>query len=343
MKPASCWVQRVYCAIMAEWLFEDGIGERRAALVADGRIVRAMVERDDDGPPVGSVMAARLGARDAVRRRAAARLPGGEEAWLSPVPPGLTEGAALTVRLVRQALREPGRVKPAQVQPADGPAALGPDLHARITATDLPVRTVSAQVTPDALEGAGWGELLDSARTGHWPFPGGALVLSLTPAMLVIDVDGDLAPAMLAEAGAVAAARAIVALGLAGAIGIDFPTLASRAERHQVDARLGEALADVAHERTAINGFGFVQIVIRRERPSLIERMQCDAVGSDAVALLRAAERAVGAGPLTLTARPVVIDHLTAHGAWLEQLARRTGRAVTLVADAAAKGTGHAQ
>ena len=45
---------------MAEWLYEDGIGERRAALVEDGEIIEARIERDGEGPRVGAVVQARL-------------------------------------------------------------------------------------------------------------------------------------------------------------------------------------------------------------------------------------------------------------------------------------------
>ena len=46
--------------LLAEWLHEAGIGEARAALVADGTILEALVEREADGPRVGAVLPARL-------------------------------------------------------------------------------------------------------------------------------------------------------------------------------------------------------------------------------------------------------------------------------------------
>jgi hypothetical protein len=328
---------------MAEWLFEDGIGERRALLVAGERILAAEVERDGDGARVGSILLARLVSHDRPRRRARIILPCGAEAWLTPAPAALTEGASLLVRITRMAMREAGRDKPAQAMPADALAeAMGPDLHARIMASAHPVTQVSAAATPDRLEAARWSELTDSARTGIWPFAGGALAIALTPAMTLIDIDGDLPPAQLAEAGARAAMTAITALGISGSIGIDFPTLSSRAERLAIDALIDAAL-EQPFERTAINGFGFVQIIRRRERPSLAERLQYWPAESDALALLRLAERAQGAGPLTLTARQAVVDLLAANPPWIEELQRRTGRPVTLHADATSKGIGHAQ
>lgn len=329
---------------MAEWLYEDGIGERRAALVKDGAILVAEVERDSDGWAVGSVVPARLVAHDRLRRRAQVRLDDGAEAWLGAAPASVTEGAAVMVRITRMALREAGRDKPAvavMAEAGQGPLA-GPDLCARIEASGHPVTRLRPSDAHDDLEAAGWSELLDAARTGIWPFPGGALVLALTPAMLVIDVDGDLAPLALAEAGAVATCAAIRALGIAGSIGVDFPTLAGRADRQRIDALLDAALP-APFERTAMNGFGFVQIVRRRERASLIERVQLDPMQSDALALLRSAARVQGTGVLTLTGRPTVIAQLTAHPVWTNRLAALVGRTLALVADPNCKGSGHAQ
>src|SRR3546814_17844524 len=82
---------------------------------------------------------------------------------------------------------------------------------------------------PDLLEQAGWSELLDEAARGDIAFPGGALRISLTPAMNLIDVDGDLPPAELARAGAAAAGVAIRRLGLTDSIGIALPTLHGKA------------------------------------------------------------------------------------------------------------------
>ena len=88
--------------------------------------------------------------------------------------------------------------------------------------------------------------------------------MSLTPAMTLFDVDGGLPPAALAEAGAAAAARAILRFGIAGSIGIDLPTL-PRDER-QAAAAAVDAILPQPFERTAVNGFGFLQIVRRRTR-----------------------------------------------------------------------------
>ena len=321
---------------MAEWLYEDGIGERRAALIEDGEIIEARIERDGEGPRVGAVLSARL----VEPGKVALDAPGEPLATLAS-PPGLSLGTRLTVEIVRMALRERGRDKPARARLSESPPHDGPDLRARIAATGFPV-VETGPIGPDRLEAAGWSDLIEHIRAGHWPFAGGALWVDTTPAMTLIDIDGDGDGLALARAGAEAAVRVIRCCDIGGSIGIDFPTLAGRAERQTIDA-LVDALLPQPFERTAINGFGLMQIIRRRERPSLVEQVRFDPVATDAALLLRQAERAQGAGVLQLTARPAVADHVAAHPGWIAALQKRAGRRVEIARDVQAKGAGHAQ
>ena len=157
--------------------------------------------------------------------------------------------------------------------------------------------------------------------------------MRLTPAMTLFDFYGALAPAALAAAGAQAAGRAIRRLGIGGSIGIDLPTLAARADRQAAAAAL-DAVLPQPFERTAVNGFGFLQIVRRRERPSLAELVQTDPVGAAARALLRRAERSAGAGRRMLHAAPAVVERLRDKPEWLDILERRLGAPVGLQAEA---------
>jgi hypothetical protein len=320
---------------LVEWLYEAGIGEARAALIEDGQIVEARIEREGERPRVGAIVAGRLIEPGAVRLD----LPGDPVATVAAR--GVPLGTRLAVEIIRMALRERGRDKPARGRLSDAAPDDGPDLRARIAANGLPV-TDLAPTGPDRLEEAGWSDLIDHVRTGHWPFVGGALWVDATPAMLLIDIDGDGDPLALAQAGAAAAAHVVRCCDVGGSIGVDFPSLPGRAERQAVDGWV-DAYFPQPFERTATNGFGFLQIIRRRERPSLIEQVRFDAVATDAALLLRQAERAVGAGPLQLTARPAVAQWIGAHPHWIAMLERRTGRAVAIAADAQVKGTGHAQ
>ena len=311
---------------MAEWLYEAGIGERRAALVADGRIVEAAIERDDASLRVGTVAPARRTAPDRVT------FADGTEAQLAVPAPGVSEGAALAVRIVREAIPEPGRAKLARAVPSDDPTAPGPDLLARLAASDHPVRHLLAH-QPDALEAAGWSELLDEAATGEIVFPRGALRMTPTPAMTLFDVDGAAPLPPLALAAATEVARAIRRHGIGGSIGIDFPTLAGKAERRAVAEAIDAAMTwrgASAFERTAMNGFGFLQIVRPRPRASLPELLRADPVAAAARAALRRLEREPPGPPRAHRLPPRVLAHLLGHPTWLGELARRTGGAPRL-------------
>ncbi len=330
---------------MVEWLYEAGIGEARAALVEDGEIVEARIEREGEGPRPGAILRARLVEAGRSGKGALVTLdcPGPPLATVTEIPAATSIGASLLVEITRMGLRERARDKRPRARLAEPGAAVtaGPDLRARIAATGIAVVDVRP-TDPDRLEQAGWSELIDCVRTGHWPFAGGALWVDATPAMVLIDIDGEGDALVLAKAGAKAAAAVIRRCDIGGSIAIDFPSLPDRAGRQAVDAAVDAALA-APFERTAVNGFGLMQIIRRRERPSLIEQVRLDPVATDAALLLRQAERAVGTGELRLTARSAVIDHVAAHPGWVDALQNRTGRAVRLVADPAIKGAGHAQ
>ncbi|HMJ93840.1 MAG TPA: ribonuclease [Allosphingosinicella sp.] len=321
---------------MAEWLYEQGIGENRAILVEDGAIVEAAIELPGALSP-GTIVEGRLTAILVPGRRGIVRI-GSEEALIEPLPSGLTEGQRLKVEIVREAIGEEGRPKSARCRLSDADPRPGPGLTERIGAFSRHDGTGA-----DRFEQAGWSELLEEAASGEIAFPGGALRMNLTPAMTLFDVDGALAPAELAAAGAEAAGRAIRRLGISGSIGIDLPTLAGRAERQRPAAAL-DAVLPQPFERTAVNGFGFLQVVRRRERASLPELLRSDPIGAAARALLRKAERAGGAGERILTAAPAVIARIEANPAWIAELERRTGAPAILRAEKGlAISAGHAQ
>lgn len=253
----------------------------------------------------------------------------GGEALIQPLPRELTEGSRLLVEVTREAIghkRALCRAARPDAVPQDGP-----DLAARIRATGAPVRMAGAH-EEDALEAAGWSELLEEATGGTIAFPGGSLLMSPTPAMTLFDVDGTLAPPALAVAGAGAAGRAIRRMGIAGSIGIDLPTVPDKAARAAAAAAL-DAVLPQPYERTAVNGFGFLQVVRPQARASVPQLIAADPVAAAARALLRRAERARGAGSRTLAAHPSVVARLEAEPGWLAELARRTGAPVALRAD----------
>jgi len=328
---------------LPEWLYEEGIGEARAALVDQDRIVEALIEVDDAGPRTGAVVEGRLVRIAIPARRGFVTLTGGTEVLVEPLMPAWTQGALVRIAITREAIPERDRVKRAKGRPAPKQnVEEGPDLRARLAATCLAVRKLAAH-DQDALEAAGWSELIERAQTGLWPFEGGELHISTTPAMTLIDVDGYLDPGPLALAAATAAGQAIRAFGLAGSIGIDFPTLGGKELRTAVASALDAALSP-PFERTAVNGFGFMQIVRPRARLSLVEHVRSDAAGHAARALLRRVEREGRSGAVTLVAHPRVISVLETRPHWQERLARHLGGSVGLRGDAGvAMSGGHAE
>jgi len=308
---------------LPEWLYEEGIGENRAALVDRDMILEAAIELPGQ-LPVGSVTSARLTQILIPGRRGIVTLSGGDEALIEPIPASLTDGGSMQVEIVREAIPEPGRAKLAKARATAEPARSGPSLLERLETTGLPV----TRLTPhgaDRLEEAGWSELIEGARTGEIGFPGGGLRMSLTPAMTLLDVDGPLPPRELAIAGAAAAARAVRRLAIGGSIGIDLPTLPARDDRQAAAAALDAALPQ-PFERTAVNGFGFLQIVRRRERASIPELVQHDGAGAAARLLLRRAERLHG--QILVEAAPPVIARIEAD--WVRILSRQVGAAPEL-------------
>ncbi len=302
---------------MAEWLIEDGIGERRALLVEAGEVRAARLHWPGE-TRAGEHHEARLTAKAKGASRGTATLENGREVLVDHLPAGVTEGAEGTVRITRAPIAERGRLKLAQgrwSKAADGPGTPPTDGE--------PVRAFDAGL---------WEEVWHAASSGSIAFAGGEILCSVTPAMTVIDIDGDLPPRELALAAIPAIAKALRWFDLGGNIGIDFPTIEAKADRRAVDEALARALTDWPHESTAMNGFGFVQIVARLEGPSLSHRFATSRVGLCARYALRIAERAQGVGPaVLLTVHPALKAKIKPD--WLEELVRRTGREVRIETD----------
>ena len=313
---------------MAEWLYEEGIGENRAALVDDEHILEAVIELPG-GVRAGSILAGRLTAILMPRRRGIVTLGNGAEVLVEPLPAALTEGAVTRVEIVREAIAEAGRAKAPKGRISEDVEREGTTLLERLEASGTGVVRLSAG-SLDRLEAAGWSELLEEAASGEIAFTDGALRMSLTPAMTLFDVDGALAPPALAIAGAQAAGQAIRRFGIGGSIGIDLPTVRGKAER-QAPADAFDARLPQPFERTAVNGFGFLQIVRPRPRASLLELAQ-DRAGFNARALLRRSAFEPS-GPKRLVAHPAVIALVEGKPDWVEALARQVGGAVTLRAE----------
>ena len=301
----------------AEWLIEEGIAETRALLVEGERVLGAKVMWPGEFA-AGTRTSSKLTAKLKGTRRGIALLENGTEALVDHLPPQATEGQTLDLVVTRMALAERGRLKRAQVRVA------GPDTPH--PAPSWPEGRILRRF-PAGL----WDEVWHAAYSASLDFFGGEVLVSVTPAMTVFDIDGAGAPREVALAAVPAIAQALAWFDLGGNIGIDFPTLAAKDDRRAVDEALGAMLAGWPHERTAMNGFGFVQLVARLEGPSLLHRFAAARLGMSARIALRRAELAADAGTgrvLLLTVHPALKAKLKDD--WLAELARRTGREVRI-------------
>lgn len=294
------------------WAVEAGIGEARALLM-DGDTPIAAKLRWPGEIHAGEQFTGKLLRKTSAR--GLAQHPSGREVLVDKLPREVSEGATVDFITIRAAMTERGRFK----LPAARPLASGP--HPAVS-------PFSDSLPPARFVHGVWEDIWDAASSGEVDFAGGSLLFAVTPAMTLIDIDGDLTPRELALAAVPAIARWLALFDLGGSIGIDFPTLQAKSDRKAVDEALEAALADFPHERTAMNGFGFVQIVARLEGPSLLHRFAASRTGMAARMALRRAEMVEGPGLTLLTVHPALKAKLTAE--WITELERRTARQVRI-------------
>jgi hypothetical protein len=310
-----------------EWIYEEGLGETRAALIDRGRIVEALVEWQSADPKPGAIVSGRL------RPNRIAELDDGGEAYLDPLTYPVTEGSKIKLLITREALPEPGKPKRmrARCVAPDTPVSAGPSVSQRLEATGYPIRSLMLS-NADELEDAGWSESLEQAESGLVPFDGGALVFSMTPGMTVVDIDGTVPIETLAMNGVKAAARAIRLFGITGNIAIDVPSLPDKMARMKT-VEMFDAHLPPPFERTAINGFGLLQVIRPRHRASMMELAVRDPVRFAAHRILRQAQRGGHIGARTLVTHPLVVNIIDKNPAWIESLSKLWGGKTVLRAD----------
>lgn len=309
---------------MAEWLVEEGIGEHRAVLLHANTISASRLHWPGT-IAAGAVVEAAVIQRTPGTHHALVRLPDGTEAHARRLPKSDSEGSTVCVLVEREAIGERGRLKRAQATKTELSLTPSPTLAQSLSNAGDTVRIVRRFPAEAAWEG-----LFAEAWNGTVPFHGGSLLFADTPAMTLVDVDGYPVEAIAMNA-IPALAAALRRFDLAGNIGIDFPTLTDKADRQAVDRALTDALAGWPHERTAMNGFGFVQIVARLTRASLFRRIGQSRVGAAARIALRRAERLDGPGVTLFTVHPALQAKLKPE--WITELERRTARAVRVETD----------
>lgn len=306
------------------WYVEHGIGEERAIRLAGGDIAEARIHWPGT-LSVGHVEDARLVSRLRGSKRGTVQFEGGEQALVDRLPPEASEGSTIRCRVTRPAWQERDRAKLAHALPSDDRPCSAPGLAEQLEQEGHRVESVSRFPEGD------WNELWLEAWDGRVAFDGGELAFFETSAMTLIDIDGPGSPRELALASVPALGDALRRFDMGGSIGIDFPTLEARADRKTIDAALALTLGNWPHEKTAMNGFGFVQIVARLQRPSLLQRINSDRAGAAARLLLRRAEHVADPGALSLTMHPAVKAKMSED--WRAEIERKTGREIRLETD----------
>lgn len=297
-----------------EWVVEDGVGETRALLI-DGDTVLAAKLRWPGELYRGQELTAKLVSKRGAR--GTAMTAEGRELLVDRLSREVSEGSELELVVTRAALAERGRYKLPSARMASRQTPVADPIETGKRVHRFPPGT--------------WEEVWQAASSGEVAFDGGSLLFAVTPAMTLVDIDGALDSRSLALAATGPLARSLGEFDLGGSIGIDFPTLEAKADRKAVDTALGDALGDWPHERTAMNGFGFVQLVARLEGPSLLHRFATSRVGMAARMALRRAEMVDGAGVTLLTVHPALKAKLRPE--WLSEVERRTGRPLRIETD----------
>jgi len=305
---------------LPEFHLDERLGESRAAVVAGEKLLEMHIRRDGDGPPAGSQIQARLVKK--LGKRGIARL-GDLELLVEPWPAQATEGALQDLEITRAAWLERGRPRLAKARPLARTPTETPSLVSWLRGRGLQHNPG----WPDWLAEQ-WDDALQQARSGHVLFAGGSLQLTPTPALVAVDVDSHGGGANLAADSLRQLARLIPLWRLGGNIVIDLPN-ADKPARSAAVAAFDAAMAEIAaprFERTAINGFGLMQIVCERRGPSILERAWFDRAGSDAIDWLQTVAHSPDTGPIRLPDNAAVRQWLQARPHLLQGLAAQTHR-----------------
>ncbi|MBI1233491.1 MAG: ribonuclease E/G [Alphaproteobacteria bacterium] len=330
---------------------EEAIGETRVALADNGRVVELHIERWSEAglrARAGALYLGRIRTIDARLNAAFVDLGVGEPGFLpfgkAGRPAGLHEGAAIPVRVTREAhagkgptlAREEGEFSGDAPRLLEDAAPLAERVAARFQ--DAEARWAD-EVRIDIAEA------IDEALSRDAAIPGGGrLIIEPTAALTAIDVDmagrqgqggAEKIAADLNRSAAKEAARQIRLRGLGGVIAIDFVHMRDRKLRVGVEQVLKAAVKhDPARIDIApISPFGIVELARQRTGRSLAERLNGpDGQPSDETLALNAIHRLESEGrsdrrrQLKLRVSPPIAAWLEAeHIAWREALTERIG------------------
>ena len=315
---------------------EDWVGESRAAIVEHGRIVELHFDRwseQDSRAFLGELYLGRVRKVDGPLNAAFVDLGRGEPGFLpfgkAGRPQGLHEGAAIGVRVKREAFAEKGPTLALADIDAGGsaPGLIESDGN---LAERLLRRHPDAEAVWADEAGVDIAAAIEAAGTPVAPVPGGGnLHIEPTRALTAIDIDSagksTNAGRKLALDVNIAAmpeiARQIRLRGLGGNIVIDSLHLRAQPDRKAVEGALKRALkADPARiDVLPISRLGLIEMVRQRTGRSVAEilldargRVSAETLSLAALRLLEGEGRANRAARLTLSVSPDISQWLDA-------------------------------
>lgn len=336
MKHARCCAHRVI-RLTDIWR-DDAPGERRAAVVENENIVEIHIQRDalwalgecgvgriDRKTPSGAYVVADDGSMLLLRGKTNA-----------------LEGARVMFEVTREAISEPGRIKPPEIMLRDSldETLIGKDALWDARLASLGQSAINASIT----------EGFDVAIAGQSQLGDVTISFQRTKAGLVFDIDGIGDAFAINMVAAREVARLLRLYQVGAMVLIDFVSMESKAQRTQIAEAFDAAsvLDPRSSERTAINGYGMMQVVRARPRPSVLDQLfgtRIAALSDETQAywLLRAVAQSSGFGARTVTTRPEVATLLQSErwATWRAQAVRLAGADMQVVADEKAAGYGH--
>ena len=322
---------------MREIAFDASPGETRAVVFEGGIPVELHIQRTGH-TALGSICDGRILTKGT--HHDYVRLTSGEDIIVSPKS-SLGEGAAIRVEIVREPICEPGEIKLAIAR------ASAAEL---IDAADYWQAALVARADRVISADGAFDDHFDLALAGRSDVAAVTLWFERTKAGLVFDVDGQGDALVINRAAAAEIARLLRLFQVGGAAMVDFVGMASKAARLDVaDAFDAASAADPrGFERTAINGYGLMQVIRAKLRPSVLDtlfgvRRVSPSDETMGLMLLRMASRARGAGVRRCVTSPALAALLAQPG-WqplIAEAARAAGAPIEIVADAATHGYGH--
>ena len=253
------------------------------------------------------------------------------------------EGARVAFEITREAIAEPGRAKPAEARLLDASPDREPDKNAiwgdRMTAMNA-----------DSIITRRLSDAFDCAIAGASDVGDVTVSFQRTKAGLVFDVDGIGDPLTINIVAATEIARLLRLYQVGGMALIDFVAVESREQRKAIAEIFDKSAAPDPRpfERSAINGYGLMQVVRARPRPSVLDhlfgtRIATPSDETQGYWLLRDVAQSSGFGKRIVTA-PAKVAMLLSSPEWQQfraECERLTGAPMEIVADGNLTGYGH--